>query len=146
MKANSTSRAAFFIPRVVLGFVLCSTGVFLAAAGLSKAVTDSPTSDKQKPAMHGAANPADDQSKSDIDWPQYGFDSQHTSFNPEETQLGTSTAPLLQVAWQYFFPCSTYSSPVVVNGVLYAGSYCGDFEALDAVTGQKLWSKRLSAE
>ena len=40
-----------------------------------------------------------------------------------------------------FFPCSTYSSPVVVDGVLYTGSYCGDFEALDAVTGQVLWSK-----
>src|SRR5439155_11032187 len=42
MKTNSTSRSAFFIPRVVLGFVLCSVGVLLALAGLSKSVAESP--------------------------------------------------------------------------------------------------------
>jgi len=36
MKANSTSRSAFFNPRPLLGLVLCFTGLFLAVVGSSK--------------------------------------------------------------------------------------------------------------
>lgn len=32
------------------------------------------------------------------------------------------------------------SSPAVTNGVVYAGSYDGNLYALDAKTGEKLWS------
>ena len=39
MKTKSASRAAFFNPRVLIGFVLCSVGLLLALAGLSKSVT-----------------------------------------------------------------------------------------------------------
>ena len=39
MKTNSTSRSAFFNPRLLIGFVLCSIGLLLAVAGLSKSVT-----------------------------------------------------------------------------------------------------------
>src|SRR5713101_147883 len=39
MKTKSNSRSAFFIPRLVLGFALCSVGLLLALAGLSKSVT-----------------------------------------------------------------------------------------------------------
>ena len=42
MKTKSTSRSAFFIPRVVLGGVLCSAGVFLAVAALNKTVAETP--------------------------------------------------------------------------------------------------------
>jgi len=41
MKTKSASRSAFFNPRVLVGFVLCSIGVLLALAGLSESVTDS---------------------------------------------------------------------------------------------------------
>jgi hypothetical protein len=41
MKKRSASRSAFFNPRVLIGFVLCSVGVLLALAGWSKSVTDS---------------------------------------------------------------------------------------------------------
>ncbi len=39
MKTNSTSRSAFFNPRVLIGFVLCSVGLLLALVGWSKSVT-----------------------------------------------------------------------------------------------------------
>ena len=39
MKKQSTSRSAFFNPRALIGFVLCSIGVLLALVGLSKFVT-----------------------------------------------------------------------------------------------------------
>jgi hypothetical protein len=39
MKKQSASRSAFFNSRVLIGFVLCSIGLFLAVVGLSKFVT-----------------------------------------------------------------------------------------------------------
>ena len=50
MKTSSTSRSAFFHSRVLIGFALCSVGVLLALAGLSKSVTG-------MIAAQGAANP-----------------------------------------------------------------------------------------
>jgi hypothetical protein len=41
MKKKFASQSAFFNPRVLIGFVLCSIGVSLALVGLSKSVTDS---------------------------------------------------------------------------------------------------------
>ena len=41
MKTKSTSRSAFFNPRLSIGLVLCSLGLLLALAGWSKSVTDS---------------------------------------------------------------------------------------------------------
>src|SRR5439155_20127070 len=39
MEKSSSSRSAFFRPLVLIGFVLCSVGLFLALIGLSKSVT-----------------------------------------------------------------------------------------------------------
>src|SRR6266852_3701942 len=39
MKKQSASRSAFFNPRVLIGFVLCSIGLLLAVVGLTKSVT-----------------------------------------------------------------------------------------------------------
>ncbi len=41
IKTNSTSRFAVFGPRVSIGFVLCSVGVLLAFAGLTRSATNS---------------------------------------------------------------------------------------------------------
>ena len=42
MKTKSNSRSAFAIPRVVLGFAFCSTGVLLALAALNKSGAETP--------------------------------------------------------------------------------------------------------
>ena len=39
MKKQSASRSAFFNPRILIGFVLCSVGLLLAVVGWSKFVT-----------------------------------------------------------------------------------------------------------
>jgi hypothetical protein len=39
MKTKSASRSAFFNPRVLIGFALCSIGVLLALVGWSQSVT-----------------------------------------------------------------------------------------------------------
>src|SRR5438874_3830405 len=41
MKRKSASRSAFFNPRVLIGFALCSIGLLLAVVGWSKSATDS---------------------------------------------------------------------------------------------------------
>jgi len=43
MKKQSDSRSALFSPRVLIGFVLCSSGVLLASAGWSKAFAQAPS-------------------------------------------------------------------------------------------------------
>ncbi len=43
MKKQSTSRSAFFNSRVLIGFVLCLSGVLLASAGWSKAFAQAPS-------------------------------------------------------------------------------------------------------
>jgi len=101
MKNKSASRVAFFNSRVLIGFVLCSIGVLLAVAALSKSVASSLGVTQSTVREHGTAR-APDQSKSNADWPQYGFDPEHTSFNPEETLLGTDNVSTLRVGWQYF--------------------------------------------
>src|SRR5215831_17250045 len=43
MKTKSNSRSGFFIPRVVLGFALCSAGLLLTLAGLNKSGAETPS-------------------------------------------------------------------------------------------------------
>ena len=42
MKRKSASQSAFFNPRVLIGFVLCSIGLLLALVGWSKSATANP--------------------------------------------------------------------------------------------------------
>src|SRR5262245_38529966 len=121
MKTKSISRSAFFNPRALIGFVLCSLGFLLSFSSLCMSGVASLRGDRRHVGAYGPVS--GDYSQQNAGWPQYGFDPEHTSFNPEETLLGTANVSSLQVAWRYSFPCSTYSSPVVVDGVLYAGSY-----------------------
>ena len=50
MKTNSTSRSAFFNPRALIGFVLCSIGLLLAVVGMLAT-----TSAAQSPSRIGTA-------------------------------------------------------------------------------------------
>src|SRR5450432_1502029 len=114
MKTNSNSQSAFFHSRVLIGFLLCAFGALLALAGLSKsvigmsAVTTIGTSSGGNRQHLPPAPALDDQAKANSGWRQYGFNPQHTSNNREETILNASNVSMLQVAWQYFFPCATY--------------------------------------
>lgn len=74
----------------------------------------------------------------------FGFDTQHTHFNPSERIISPSTVRSLKLRWtapigtgvaDTFFP----SSPAVVNGIVYVGSWDGRLYALDARTGKVRW-------
>lgn len=82
-----------------------------------------------------------------IDWPQFRFDNNHTGLNPYETVLNRGNVPKLRLLWQaQLGSLVDFSSPAVVNGVVYLGSSDGRIWAYPA-TGcgqmlctQPLWS------
>ena len=77
---------------------------------------------------------------SEVDWPQLGFDSGHSGYNPHETILNTSNVANLQQAWSFSTGSGNNAGNVVYdNGVLYAASANGTIFALDASTGTRLW-------
>src|SRR5215471_512144 len=75
-------------------------------------------------------------------WNQYGRVPSHTHANPFENVLGPGNVSGLTQAWHYPTSGPVYSSPAVVNGVVYIGSYDHNVYALRAATGAKLWSHR----
>ena len=74
------------------------------------------------------------------DWSQFGYDRAQSRTNPYENVLSRTNVSRLTLDWRYPTGSLIYSSPAVVNGVLYIGSYDNSVYALDARTGTKLWS------
>jgi outer membrane protein assembly factor BamB len=86
------------------------------------------------------------------DWPGYLFDNGHSSHNALATAITPSNASTLVEDWSFIDPLPTiqgqpgagfYSSPTVVNGVVYIGSNTGNFYALNEATGAMLWHQLL---
>src|SRR5215472_4885911 len=75
-------------------------------------------------------------------WNEYGRVPSHTHANPFENVLGPGNVSGLTQAWHYPTSGPVYSSPAVVNGVVYIGSFDHNVYALRAATGAKLWSHR----
>jgi polyvinyl alcohol dehydrogenase (cytochrome) len=77
------------------------------------------------------------------DWPTYGFDLTRNRFNPQEGLINSSTVSRLKVRWFFSTGSGTgavSASPSVVEGVVYVGSWNGTMYALDAFSGQALWT------
>src|SRR5262249_49117335 len=77
------------------------------------------------------------------DWPTYGFDLTRNRFNPQEGLINATTLSRLKVRW--FFSTGSGTAAVsasrsVVEGVVYVGSWNGTMYALDAFSGQPLWT------
>jgi polyvinyl alcohol dehydrogenase (cytochrome) len=77
------------------------------------------------------------------DWPTYGFDLTRNRFNPQEGLINATTVSRLKVRWFFSTGSGTAAvsaSPSVVDGVVYVGSWNGTMYALDAFSGQPLWT------
>jgi uncharacterized repeat protein (TIGR01451 family) len=72
-------------------------------------------------------------------WEQFHGDNMQR-WNPRETELGVNNVGSLARKWTYATGAFVESSPAVVSGVVYIGSDDGNLYALNASTGQKLWS------
>jgi polyvinyl alcohol dehydrogenase (cytochrome) len=74
------------------------------------------------------------------DWPMYGFDLARTRFNPAEGLITPATVAGLGVRWFLSTGNAVSASPTVVGEVAYVGSWNGKMYALDAFSGQQLWT------
>ena len=73
------------------------------------------------------------------DWAKFHFDLSNTGYNPYESILSPATVGNLVLMWKHMTG-GEITSPAVVNGVVYVGSY-DDYSvyALNASTGCALW-------
>ena len=74
------------------------------------------------------------------DWPMEGKAPLHKAITTETLN------PPLKVAWEFKTGDSITASPVVKDGIVYAGSYDGKFYAINAETGKEIWSFKLPTE
>ncbi len=79
------------------------------------------------------------------EWPTYGHDPGGMRFSPLK-QITPANVATLKRAWAYHMKRSdnvpfagSSSTPLVINGVLYAGTPYGRVVALDPVTGKEIW-------
>jgi outer membrane protein assembly factor BamB len=77
------------------------------------------------------------------DWPKYRRDMSNTGHSAE-TSISSSNVTFLKERWAFRAGSAVTASPAVatVGGVstVYVGAWNGIFYALNAVTGQKIWS------
>lgn len=85
----------------------------------------------------GAANAS--VGASQTNWVQFGFNAQHTGYNPFEKVLTPANVSKLTLDWKYPKGGDVHASSAVVNGVIYFGSSNKTFYALDATTGTLKW-------
>jgi polyvinyl alcohol dehydrogenase (cytochrome) len=67
-------------------------------------------------------------------WPSYGRDLDNSRANADEVELVPDTVGALARVWQYAGPGVT-STPVVVDGQVFVGTWRGRLVVLDAATG-----------
>ena len=73
-------------------------------------------------------------------WPMYGHDAGHSNAQiPGCTAVTPATIGTLRPAWGVLTRDNVSATPVVADGVVYAGTWDGTFYAIDAETGTVLW-------
>ncbi len=81
-------------------------------------------------------------------WPQFGFDQQHSSNNASDAIINSSNVGSLQRVFQVSLPDIADSAPVYQHGVatssgahdlLFVTTMSGQLIALDAHTGKQMW-------
>src|SRR5438270_2027763 len=73
-------------------------------------------------------------------WPQFHNTADRSGINPTERLLTTLNVGGLQVAWSTPTGGEIWSSPAVVNGMLYIGSDDHKVYAMNTTTGAVLWT------
>lgn len=101
----------------------------------------------------GSVKPRATASFAAADWPVYGGDQAASQYSAL-TQINTDTAGSLQLAWRYASAGGTeipvaselQVNPLIVDGVLYGRNPNYNVFAVDASTGEELWTYQPRAE
>jgi outer membrane protein assembly factor BamB len=75
-----------------------------------------------------------------VDWPMFHNTLDRGGWNPSEHVLSAGTVAGLAQKWAVTTGDIVFSSPAVVNGVVYVGSFDHKVYALDAATGAVEWT------
>src|SRR5262250_1899153 len=92
-----------------------------------------------KTAAHQAAN------KHSPDWPMFAYDLQGSHYNPLERSITPANVSKLKPKWVFETGGDVSSQPIVVDHVVYFGSWDGKEYAVDATTGKKIWDFEIKA-
>jgi polyvinyl alcohol dehydrogenase (cytochrome) len=77
-------------------------------------------------------------------WPRYGYDLAGTR-SIAETQISAETVDLLGLRWQLDLGGPISGTPIVAEGMVYIGSYTGQFVAVDLEIGRIVWAYNTGA-
>ena len=78
-------------------------------------------------------------------WTQFHFAPSHKAFDVYENVLSPSTVSGMDIKWSYPAKGYVYSSPAIVNGILYAGSLDDNMYSIKVSTGALLWQRPTGA-
>ena len=109
-------------------WISITTGSVILVAALVLSYLDNYTDTLQIPSPTLNSNPPDGQ------WSMFRHDLLHSGATGNNTML-----PQGQVQWTFSASGPIYSSPAVVDGVVYFGSRDGKMYALNAASGSELW-------
>ncbi len=96
-------------------------------------------------ALHAQAGAAEAATCADAahpggDWQGYGHDYSNTRHQEKETAIGPLDAPILSPAWALKTEGEISGTPAVVDGCLYVGTTAGFVYAVNADTGEPVWT------
>jgi polyvinyl alcohol dehydrogenase (cytochrome) len=74
----------------------------------------------------------------------FGQNPANTASNAAETGISTSTAPRLKTKWTFLTGGDVSARAAVVKGVVYFPDWGGNLWALNASTGEVIWSHQIS--
>ena len=125
---------------LLLAFFACKSG---SSSPGEKPVTDGGADDVvvvEAGSDAPTANGPLDCSQDDTDWPMYNHDVCNTRSPTNAGGISTQTAAKLAMKWAYSAAGEISANPIVVGGQIYVGDWGGNMNAIDAATGQAVWS------
>jgi hypothetical protein len=77
------------------------------------------------------------------DWTTYMADNGRSGYNPTETVINPSTAPLLKLKWIHTTAGTISTQPVEANNLIYWGSWDAGNEHATSLTNAHVWTNQL---
>jgi polyvinyl alcohol dehydrogenase (cytochrome) len=82
----------------------------------------------------------------DANWWTFGHDLSSQRANGFESALGPDEVADMEVAWQLDDVLAVTATPAVVDGIVYVPDWTGTVRALDAATGEEIWTADIGGQ
>src|SRR5581483_264110 len=125
-----SQRTSHRFPVVAVG-VVALTGAIVASA-VSEAVLGAPAEN------HDSGVP------SVRDWPSSGQNNHNTRYAAAEHEIGADNVGKLKPKWIFTTAGNVSATATVADGIVYVPDWGGELWAIDAKTGNAVWSHKIS--